>query len=404
MFIDLDGFKAINDTLGHEAGDGVLVSAARRIGGGVRVDDLAARLGGDEFAVLLTDIDDTAAYAIAARITDDLARPTVIAGLPVRCRASVGVATASRPHDYALVMRRADDALYAAKADGKGQWRPYQPAMRSPMHRGSDLRTELERVFQPDADAPAARGLTMHYQPIIELTRNTTRGFEALIRWRHPDRGMIPVPELISVAERTGLIVPLGNWALHRALIDATHLTTAPDGAARYVSVNIAPRQLRQTGFTTQISNAVSTAHLDPTRLVIEITETQLLADDDDIWNDLADLRHAGMRIAIDDFGTGHASLNYLRHPVIDIVKLDRVFLRDTTDSRSRSLLRAVVALTRDLGIELIAEGIEDNTTRTTLTHLGVHLGQGHLFAPAMPIADARQWTPPQLINDGNTH
>jgi diguanylate cyclase (GGDEF)-like protein len=174
VFIDLDDFKAINDTLGHEAGDGVLVTAARRIRGCVRDDDLAARLGGDEFAVLLPDTDDDTAYAIAARIIDNLARRTAIAGLPVRCRASVGVATASLPNDYALVMRRADDALYAAKADGKGQWRPYQPTMRSPFHRYSDLRTELQRALRPaDVDAPSAGGLTMHYQPIVELAQQT---------------------------------------------------------------------------------------------------------------------------------------------------------------------------------------------------------------------------------------
>jgi diguanylate cyclase (GGDEF)-like protein len=400
VFIDLDDFKAINDTLGHEVGDGVLIAAARRIQGSLRAGDLAARLGGDEFAVLLPDADDAIAHAIAERITDNLARPTTVAGLPVHCRASAGVATASRPIDYPLLMRRADDALYAAKAHGKGRWRPYQPTMHSPLHRGSDLRAELQRLLQPaDIDAPSANGLAMHYQPIVELAQGATRGYEALIRWQHPDRGMIPATELISVAEQTGLIVPLGNWALRRIIIDASQLTAAPDGGRRYVSANIAPRQLHQTGFVTEISNAVAAARLDPTRLVVEITETQLL-DDDDIWKDLAKLRQRGIRIAIDDFGTGYASLSYLRHPVIDIVKLDRVFLRDTTDRHNRRLLSAVVGLTRDLGIELIAEGIEDDTTRTTLIDLGVQVGQGHLFATAMPIDHATQWTRQRALID----
>jgi EAL domain-containing protein (putative c-di-GMP-specific phosphodiesterase class I) len=205
------------------------------------------------------------------------------------------------------------------------------------------------------------------------------------------------VSELISVAEQTGLIVPLGNWALRRAVIDAIELTAAPDGESRYVSVNIAPRQLRQTAFLAQIGAAVTAARLNPARLVVEITETQLLGDDDDVWDRLADLRHCGVRIAIDDFGTGHASLSYLRHPVIDIVKLDRVFVRDTTDRRSRSLLGAVVGLARDLGIELVADGIEDDLTRLTLIDLGLRFGQGHLFAPAMSAMYAQRWASPQV-------
>ncbi|HEY1487133.1 MAG TPA: diguanylate cyclase, partial [Micromonosporaceae bacterium] len=215
LFIDLDDFKNINDTLGHEAGDAVLVAAAQRIRSCLRSADLGARLGGDEFAVLLSEItDDAAGYVVARRLTEVLSQPTMIGGIPVICRASVGLAIAGASDQYDALLRKADTALYAAKAAGKGRWRPYDPEMQSPLRRGSDLRFELERALRhaPGTELAASNGLTMHYQPIVELATNRIRGFEALIRWEHPLRGTIRVPELIALAEHTGLILPLGEW------------------------------------------------------------------------------------------------------------------------------------------------------------------------------------------------
>ena len=387
LFIDLDDFKNINDTLGHEAGDAVLAATAQRIRVCLRQTDLGARLGGDEFAVLLRDIgDEAAAYVVARRLTDALAQPTMIGGVPVVCRASVGLATADQTGEYQALLRNADTALYAAKADGKGQWRMYEPNMRSPLRRGSDLRIELERALR---SAPGtANGLAMHYQPIVELATGRTVGLEALLRWYHPERGTISVPELIAVAEHTGLILPLGEWVFTQTFRDAVELSNR----GCYVSVNVSVAQLRLAGFIERIRIQLAESGFDPEALVIEITESQIVGDDERIWDDLADLRTSGVRIAIDDYGTGYASLSYLRHPVIDIVKLDRRFLDDINGDRPQALLRAVLGLTHDLKLPMIAEGIEDEATRSALIKLSCEYGQGHLFAPAMTADEAARW------------
>ncbi|HEY7176730.1 MAG TPA: GGDEF domain-containing phosphodiesterase, partial [Micromonosporaceae bacterium] len=371
-----------------------LITAADRIRTSIRDVDLGARLGGDEFAALLPEVNTEQAYATAERIAEVLALPAMVSGLPVSCPASIGVATATTADEYAQVMRRADAALYAAKADGKGRWRAYRPLMRSPLHRGSDLRAELQNVLHgAGVDAPDMGGLTMHYQPIVQLADGSVYGYEALIRWRHPARGSIPVAELIQVAEQTGLIVPLGNWALSQTVSDAVKLARVSDDAARYVSANVSPTQLRQPDFADRLRDAISAAGADPSQIIIEMTESQPLTGDDEIWQVLGDLRSDGIRIAIDDYGTGHASLGYLRQPIIDILKLDRMFLTGVADPRGRLLVDAVIKLTRELHIDLVAEGVEDDATREMLVELGCTLGQGHLFARAMPLADAAQWS-----------
>jgi diguanylate cyclase (GGDEF)-like protein len=391
LFIDLDDFKNINDTLGHEAGDAVLIATAQRIRTCLREADVGARLGGDEFAVLLRDIaDEAAAFIVARRLTAALAQPTMIGDIPVVCRASVGLAVAGETGQYDALLRRADTALYAAKAAGKGRWRQYDPNMRSPLRRGSDLRIELERALR--SEPGVADGLAMHYQPIVELTSDRTVGFEALIRWQHPERGTIRVPELIALAEHTGLIVPLGDWVFRSAFGDGLKLT----GDGCYVSVNVSVAQLRIPGFIAGIRRHLRNTTIDPQRVVVEITESQLVQDDEKIWDDLADLRTSGVRIAIDDYGTGYASLSYLRHPVIDIVKLDRRFLDDIEADRAQALLRAVLGLTHDLQLPMIAEGIEAESTRAALIKLGCEYGQGHLFAHAMPVDEALNWLTPR--------
>jgi diguanylate cyclase (GGDEF)-like protein len=384
LLFDMDRFKTINDTLGHPTGDQALREVGMRVRNALRDSDIIARLGGDEFAVLLTLVADTAAaHAVARRITDALARPATVGGLPVVCQASVGLATAASPDEYGQLLGHADTALYAAKADGKGRFRSYDTSMQSPLHRGSGLRVELERALR--GDAGSNDGLTLHYQPIVALDGGAVRGFEALTRWEHPVRGSVPVPNLIDIAEQTGLIVPLGKWALARALADSPAL-------GGYVAVNVSATQLRQPGFVAHIRDALTSAGVDRGRLVVELTERQPLAYDDHIWDDLGELREAGIRVAIDDYGTGYASLGYLRHPVIDIVKLDRTLLTDIGAERTRMLVRAVIDLTGKLGIELIAEGIEDEATRSALVELGCRYGQGHLFAPALPLAEASEF------------
>jgi diguanylate cyclase (GGDEF)-like protein/PAS domain S-box-containing protein len=392
LFLDLDDFKAVNDTHGHEVGDGLLITVAHRIRSTLRVGDLAARLGGDEFAVLLRDVPNAdAARAAAQRIEDALIPPAVVAGISLDCKASIGLAIATRPSEYDSLMRHADTALYSAKADGKGRWQQYRSGMMSAVRRRADLREELETAIREEA-------LTLHYQPVVELATGVTVGFEALLRAREPgspsaDRAIpASASHLVRLAEDHGLIVQLGHWVLGQALRDARVFNE--DGAQRpvFVGVNVSAAQLRQPGFVDDARELLTGVSIDPGLLVLEITESLLARDDERPWGYLADLRTDGVRVAIDDYGTGYASLSYLRHSGIDIVKIDRSFVQDGTSPRARLLLESVVTLTTRLGLAQVAEGIENESTRELLVQLGCRYGQGFLFAEAMPLPEAMEW------------
>ena len=392
LFVDLDDFKSINDTLGHEAGDQVLVRSAQRIRAHLRDEDLAARMGGDEFAVLLYDVAASHANDVAERLTKALARPVMVSGIAIVCRASVGLAMATSPEDHDTLLHRADTALYAAKAGGKGRWRFHDPVGTGYVRRGHDLHADLDRLVCGD-DAGRSRdgGLTVNYQPIVELTNRTARGFEALIGWQHPTQGTIPAPEIIDIAESTGLIMPLGDWMLHQVLTDVIHL--GADGPSpRYVSVNVATAQLLQPGLAERVRRHLDRAGVDPRCLVLEITESRLMRDDERIWEEFSHLHDLGVRVAIDDFGTGYGSLGYLRRPRIDMVKLDPAFLGNIFDRRNQTIVRSVIALAHRLGVDLVADGIEDRMTCAALADLGCRLGQGDLFAAAMPPTQAHRW------------
>jgi diguanylate cyclase (GGDEF)-like protein/PAS domain S-box-containing protein len=392
LFLDLDDFKAVNDTHGHEVGDGLLITVAHRIRSTLRIGDLAARLGGDEFAVLLRDVPNAeAARAAAQRIEDALVPPAVVAGISLDCKASIGLAIATRPAEYDSLMRHADTALYSAKADGKGRWQQYRSGMMSAVRRRADLREELESAIREQA-------LTLHYQPVVELATGVTVGFEALLRAREPgspsaDRAIpASASHLVRLAEDHGLIVQLGHWVLGQALQDARLFNE--DGAQRpvFVGVNVSAAQLRQPGFVDDARELLADISIDPALLVLEITESLLARDDERPWGYLADLRTDGVRVAIDDYGTGYASLSYLRHSGIDIVKIDRSFVQDGASPRSRLLLESVVTLTTRLGLAQVAEGIETESTRELLVELGCRYGQGFLFAEAMPMPQALEW------------
>jgi diguanylate cyclase (GGDEF)-like protein len=395
-FIDLDDFKLVNDVHGHDIGDGLLMTVAHRIRSTLRTGDLASRLGGDEFAVLLRDVPNfDAARRAAQRIADVLARPAIVGGLSVDCRASIGLAIASGPDEYDSLLRHADTALYSAKAEGKGRWRQYRHGMLSTGRRRTDLRAELELAIEHEA-------LTLHYQPIIELATGVTVGYEALIRTRRPelstaDSMMSATPaNLVRLAEDHGLIVQLGDWVLTRALADTGRLNTDP-AVPIFMAVNVSATQLRIPGFADTVRQRLATSGVDPGLLVFEITENLLVEEDERAWSYLGDLRADGVRVAIDDYGTGYASLSYLRQPGIDIVKIDGSFVREITSTRNRTLLDAVVGLTARLGLDQIAEGIEDSATRDVLIELGCRYGQGFLYAQPMPIDAAVRWRPPAL-------
>ena len=367
LFIDLDNLKEINDTLGHVAGDELLKIAADRILGCLRHDDVAARLGGDEFAALLRDPRSVAeARILAQRMVDAFHRPIYVRDMPVDCTVSVGLAGARTPGEYASLMRRADVAVYAAKAAGKNTWREYH----ADTYRDLDGRAVVRNV---DDTIP------VHYQPIAELVTGEIVGYEAVTR---PDRGSSTPADAIGAAEHDGLVAAVGDRVLEAALEDIRILDRDAD---RYVSVNATQVQLRHPSFAVRTLDRLAANGVAPTRLVLELTETLLLDGRSNIWHQLALLHDSGVRIALDNFGTTSASLSQLRHRAIDVVKLDASFVQDRTDPRLPAMLDAIVDLTDRLDLELIAVGVNDAGCRDFAVGAGLRVGQGRLLGPALP-------------------
>jgi len=392
LYVDLDDLKVINDGLGHETGDAVLAAVGGRLRDFVATNNgngraMAARLGGDEFVVLLADLVDIAAADEAAeRLVAIFGHPFEVGGEDVFCQASVGVATTSGKTETATdLLRDADLALYAAKGAGKGQWRRYESSMRNTVLARLELRSSLERAIDDDA-------LILHYQPIVNLEDAETVGFEALLRWHHPTLGVLSPDRFIDVAEESGLIVPIGRWVLASAMRTAAAWNDAT-GLEPYISVNVSARQFRSAGFTTTVRDVLTESGLDPQRLMLEITESLLLRDDDGVWQDLDRLRTLGIQIAIDDFGTGYSALGYLRHVPLDVVKLDRLFVQTmNTTAQQRELVKGIVRLTSALGLRVIAEGIETDEERRLAMKAGCTFGQGYLFSRPMTEEDAHSW------------
>jgi diguanylate cyclase (GGDEF)-like protein len=379
LCVDLDNFKTVNDTLGHSCGDLLLQRVAERIRAMLRPDDTAARLGGDEFAVVQTGIAGPAeASALARRLLADLSEPFDIMGHQVLVGASVGVALApSDGDDSDKLLKNADLALYRAKADGKGAFRFFEAEM--------DARAQVRRKLEMDLRAAMLAGaLEVHYQPLVNLATGEISGFEALVRWLHPERGFIPPSEFIPVAEETGLIVSLGAFVLKQACHDAAqwprHIKLA---------VNLSPLQFRTGSLFVTVKQALETSGLSPSRLELEITETLLLEKVDHVLATLHALRALGVRISMDDFGTGYSSLSYLRKFPFDKIKIDRSFVHDlSVNADSQAIVRAILSLGKSLGITITAEGVETEPELACLKSEGCHEGQGYLFARAQPQAD----------------
>jgi len=388
VLLDLDDFKTVNDTYGHQVGDQLLAEVGQRIRSCLRDNDVAARLGGDEFAVLLRDVsDERAAHAVAQRIVDVLAEPIRVGGIPLTAHASVGLAYTSHLGDLDSLLRNADTALYTAKAHGKGQWWQYREGMTNPSRHNGDLRQRLEQALDHGH-------LSVHYQPIVELRTGVTVGFEALVRFVDPRRPMATT-QLIQIAEESGLISRVGEFVLKQALADAAEWD--PDV---FVSVNVSARQLQQPVFAEAVDDELNTTGFDPARLVLEVTETMPVGDDRS-WTYLNRLRDRGVRVAIDDYGTGHASLTYLRQPIVDLVKIDQSFVDDLSTTRDRRLLQAITELCRDLGLETIAEGVADADRRDALIEVGCRYGQGFYFSPALTVDQAAQWVAEHPLTSG---
>ncbi|MFF5293132.1 EAL domain-containing protein [Paractinoplanes globisporus] len=378
LFIDLDDFKIVNDTLGHAAGDTLLIAVADRIAGALRADDTAARLGGDEFAALIENVNDPGAVEETAnRILAALAPPVVIDGqTSLHAVASIGITTTPEADTADELLRQADLALYVAKGAGKNQWRRYQAHLHGAMVERLELRSALDHAVNEGH-------FLLAYQPIVELGSQQPVGFEALVRWFHPTKGVVSPAEFIEVAEESGLIVPIGRWVLQQALHTvAQWRRVLPLDRQPYVSVNVSVRQFREAGFVDEIVQALAYAGVPPAALMIELTETLLAGEHETVWRDLAALREHGVRVAIDDFGTGYSSLGYLRRRPIDVVKIDKSFIDDMVESPQQlALVTGIVSLAQSLGLTVIAEGIESPVHRDLLARLGCPYGQGYLWS-----------------------
>ncbi|MEV4517200.1 EAL domain-containing protein [Dactylosporangium sp. NPDC049525] len=382
LLIDLDDFKLINDTLGHGVGDEVLVTVAERLQRAVRHDDVVARLGGDEFAMLLRDVDGEHAVDVAGRIRDTLSTPIHTAGHDLLVHASVGVATSAHGDRLDTLLRNADLAMYAAKERGKGGHFVYVPGMTTRIVAHAELGAQLR-------DAIEQGQLFLLYQPIVRLDDGHTTATEALVRWRHPERGIVPPCEFIPAAEQTGLIVTLGRWVLREACRQqAQWLRDLGAGAPQSVSVNVAGRQLTDPQFVADVAAALDDAGLDPWRLTLEVTETAVL-DRAEAIATLHALRGLQVRLALDDFGTAASSLGLLLTCPVTSLKLDRTFVDGITAvARQEAVATAVIRMAQALDLSAVAEGIETEEQARMLRHLGYRFGQGYLYARPLAAAD----------------
>jgi diguanylate cyclase (GGDEF)-like protein len=390
LFLDLDDFKAVNDTLGHAAGDGLLVAVAERISAAVRAVDVAARLGGDEFAVLVDDEPDLRhSTGIANRILDVLRAPFHVEDREIVVGGSVGIAVARDSNERAVdLLRQADMAMYTAKSEGKRRIAIFDPALHASVVARHELSRELARSV--------SRGEFMvHYQPIIDLQTLQLTGLEALVRWRHPVRGLVPPEDFIRLAEENGTILELGRWVVAESCRQAAAWHRSgelPEDA--FVSVNLSPQQVRQSDFLDDTLRLVTAARLDPSRLVLELTETAMLGDVQATIERLAALRNEGIRVAVDDFGTGYSSLGYLRRFPVDILKIAKEFVVPGNSAPDEwAFAHAIVALGQTLGLAIVAEGIEDSAQLDRLRELGCQLGQGYLLGRPMSAAQFEAWS-----------
>jgi diguanylate cyclase (GGDEF)-like protein/PAS domain S-box-containing protein len=386
LIMDLDDFKTINDSLGHAAGDQMLAEVGDRLKNSLRAADTAARLGGDEFAVLLEDGGEGLGAAdVAARILASLDGPFHLEGKEVFGRASIGIATAGQdlegPGGAEELLRNADVAMYMAKESGKNRYQIFEPAMHDTALKRLELKADLQRALD-NAE------FILHYQPVIELETGEVSGVEALLRWQHPHRGVVPPLDFIPLAEETGLIVQIGNWVLQEATRQGKKLQERyPMTPPLHMAVNLSARQLQRPEIVSDVAEALMRSGLAAEDLVLEITESIMMQDIELSLQRLTELKELGVRLAVDDFGTGYSSLNYIQQFPVDILKVDKSFIDAfNTDPRKSALTATIIKLADDLDLRPVAEGIERADQLEQLLQLHCDFGQGYYFARPLPI------------------
>jgi diguanylate cyclase (GGDEF)-like protein len=387
LLLDLDNFKVINDSLGHQVGDRLLVEVSQLLTTCVRPGDTVARLGGDEFVVLLPAVHSVdEAQHVAERIARDFQEPFTLAGRQVVVSTSVGVVVSQshtdRPEE---LLRSADVALYRAKDAGRARHAVFSLDMEQSAMQRLELESELRRALQNGELEP-------HYQPLVALESGKIVGWEALARWQHPERGMISPGAFIPIAEETGIIVPLGRWILECACRQARRWLEVIDGDSLSMSVNVAARQFQDPDLIHDIASILEQTGLPPSSLKLEITESAVMEDADAAERTLRSLKELGVQVAIDDFGTGYSSLAYLKRFPVDTLKIDRSFVDGLgQDAQDTAIVRSIIALAKALDMSVTAEGIETPSQRAQLELLGCDIGQGYLFGRPASWAQAEQ-------------
>ena len=380
LFVDLDDFKNVNDTLGHAVGDELIVCVAERLLNGSRQHDLVARFGGDEFAVLLTDVDRVAALRVAQRLLAELKSPFSLCGRTVAVRASGGLAVSDgrpsqAPGQRALeLLRQADLAMYASKSEHTHSVTLYHDAMQTEMVERLSLESDMHHAI-------AGQDFALVYQPIVDLRTGSVGAVEALMRWNHPTRGLVPPSSFVPVAEQTGMIVPLTLWVIREACAQLRTWDECDETAGLSMAVNMSGRLMSEPGIGSAIARELNRALIDPHRLVLEITESLLMEDRSYAIQTLCQLRALGTRLSVDDFGTGYSSLSRLNKLPIDEVKIDQSFVSQLEHGEAgRTIVQASVAMAHGLGLRVVAEGVETERQLALLRHMGCDEGQGYFF------------------------
>jgi diguanylate cyclase (GGDEF)-like protein/PAS domain S-box-containing protein len=382
LLLDLDDFKTINDSLGHPAGDALLRAVSERLENLVRPGDTTARLGGDEFAMLLVDLPTEEAVVVAVeRILATLAQPLVIDGREVFAHASIGIAFAgTQTSDPEELVRNADAAMYVVKTDGKGRYAIFEPHMHAAAVHRLDLRAGLQRAIDNGE-------FVLHYQPIVSMQTGRIAGLEALVRWEHPQRGLMAPDSFIPLAEETGLVVPLGLWVLERACRQAAEWARLDPEVT--VSVNVSQRQLPRPDFEQEVGRVLRESGVEPGRVNLEITESAVMSDVESTIQRLQELKALGVRIAVDDFGTGYSSFSWLRQLPVDVLKIDKEFVGELGyREQSGFLVATIIDLAHNLGLRTVAEGIERTAQLDRLRDMHCDLGQGYHVGRPMVAAD----------------